>query len=208
MFNSVGGHLLDDVVSRVEQSRLAYSSQTEEFHGLNTNLETYLNDLKEIDDENRQLQDSVEQIRTNYISTLENHLKRLPDDFRQQSRTLTEAHIERYKLKSHAKRFVNEREEVKKRINFLANNEKEQMKRLNLLQKHQSSLEKELKRLREQMKTLYDCVENEKQKHREAMTKVDELQIQLEQVCNQRSKTEVKQKYFTSLIFLIIFPLV
>ncbi|CAF1490824.1 unnamed protein product, partial [Rotaria sordida] len=63
------------------------------------------------------------------------HLKRLPEDFRQESHILTEGHIEHYKSKLHAKRFINEREELKKRIDFVARNKKEQIKRLNNLQK-------------------------------------------------------------------------
>ncbi|CAF1160013.1 unnamed protein product [Rotaria sordida] len=190
MFNFIDDHLLDDIFSRTEQSRLAYNLQTEEFHNLNENLQTYLNDIKKIDDENHQLQNNIEQIRTNYIKILENHLKCLPEDFRQESHILTEAHIERYKSKSHAKRFINEREELKKRINFVASNEKEQIKRLNTLQKQQSSVEKELKNLNEQLQNLYNYVENEKQTHRQAMDKVDDLQIQLEQICIERSKAE------------------
>ncbi|CAF1382348.1 unnamed protein product, partial [Rotaria sordida] len=154
-----------------------------EFRNLNENLRTYLNDIKKIDDKNRQLQNNIEQIRTNYIKALENHLKRLPEDFRQESHVLAEAHIERYKSKSHAKRFINEREEIKKRINFVASNEKEQIKRLNTLQKQQSLVEKELKNLNEQLQNLYSYVENEKQTYRQAMDKVDDLQIQLEQIC-------------------------
>ncbi|CAF1577086.1 unnamed protein product, partial [Rotaria sordida] len=64
-------------------------------------------------------------------------LKRLPEDFRQESHILTEGHIEHYKSKLHAKRFINEREELKKRIDFVARNKKEQIKRLNNLQKQQ-----------------------------------------------------------------------
>ncbi|CAF1490518.1 unnamed protein product, partial [Rotaria sordida] len=130
MFNFIEDHLLDDIFLRTEQSRLAYNLQTEEFRNLNENLQTYLNDIKKIDGKNRQLQNNIEQIYTNYIKALENHLKRLPEAFRQESHLLTEAHIERYKSKSHAKRFINEREEIKKRINFVATNEKEQIERL------------------------------------------------------------------------------
>ncbi|CAF3295658.1 unnamed protein product [Rotaria sp. Silwood2] len=190
MLNFFGDHLLDDVFSRAKQSRLEYNIQTEEFRNLNGNLQTYLNDIKKIDDENHQLQNNIEQLRTNYIKTLENHLKRLPEDFRQESHTLTEAHIERYKSKSHAKRFINEREELKKRINFVASNEKEQVKRLNNLQRQQCSVEKELKSLNEQLQNLYSYVEIEKQTHQQAMDKVDDLQIQLEKISIQRSKAE------------------
>jgi chromosome segregation ATPase len=183
-------NLLEDVVSRAEQSRFSYTLQTEEFRQLNSNLQTYLNNIKTIDDENRQLQEKIEQIRTNYIRTLENHLKRLPEDFRQESYILTEAHIERYKSKSRAKRFINEREELKKRINFVLNNEKEQLKHLNNLQKQERFVKNEFQNLNEQIQHLYHYVRTEKQTHQRAMTKVDDLQIQLEQICIERSKTE------------------
>ncbi|CAF5120126.1 unnamed protein product [Rotaria sp. Silwood1] len=190
MFNIIDDHLVDDIFLRAKQSHLAYNLQTEEFHNLNENLQTYLNDIKKIDDENHQLQNNIEQIRTNYIKILENNLKYLPENFRQESHILTEAHIERYKSKSHAKRFINEREELKKRINFIASNEKEQIKRLNNLQRQQCLVEKELKILNEQLQNLYNYIENEKQTHQQAMNKVDDLQIQLEQICIERSKTE------------------
>jgi len=190
MLNTPEDQLLDDVVSRVEQSRFSYKLQTEEFRNLNTNFQTYLNDTKIIDDANRQLQENIEQIRTNYIITLENHLKRLPEDFRQESHILTEAHIERYKSKSRAKRFINEREELKKRIHFVASNEKDQIKRLNNLQKQERLIENEFKIINEQIQNLYNYLQTEKQIHREAMDKVDNLQLQLEQICIERSKTE------------------
>ena len=81
--------------------------------------------------ENCQLQNTIEQLRIKYITTLGNHLKRLPEDFRGESRILNEAHIERYRSKSCAKRFMNEREELKKRIQFATMNEKQQIKHLN-----------------------------------------------------------------------------
>ncbi|CAF1959714.1 unnamed protein product [Rotaria magnacalcarata] len=190
MFNLLGDHLFEDVVTRVEQSRVAYNSQAEDFRDLNGSLQAYLKDIKKIDHENRLLQDNIEQIRTNYILTLDNHLKRLPQDFREHSHKLTEAHIERYKSKSQARRFINEREELKKRINFVSSNEKEQIKRINNLQRHQNLVQKELKSLNEQLQHLYGFVENEKQQHLQAMSKVDELQIQLEHICIQRSKAE------------------
>jgi hypothetical protein len=190
MLNTPEDQLLDDVVSRVEQSRFSYKLQTEEFRNLNTNFQTYLNDTKIIDDANRQLQKNIEQIRTNYIITLENHLKRLPEDFRQESHILTEAHIERYKSKSRAERFINEREELKKRIHFVASNEKDQIKRLNNLQKQERLIENEFKIINEQIQNLYNYLQTEKQIHREAMDKVDNLQVQLEQICIERSKTE------------------
>jgi chromosome segregation ATPase len=190
MLNFLKDQLLDDVVSRAEQSRFSYTLQTEEFRNLNSNLQTYLNDIKIIDDENCQLQENIEQIRTNYIITLENHLKRLPEDFRQESSILTEAHIERYKSKSRAKRFINEREELKKRINFAVSNEKDQIKRLNNLQKQERLVNNEFKNLNAQIQNLYNYVQIEKQTHQQAMNKVDNLQIQLEQICIERSKTE------------------
>ncbi|CAF3471943.1 unnamed protein product [Rotaria socialis] len=190
MFNLLGDQAFEDLVTRVEQSRVAYHSQAEDFRDLNGSLQTYLKDIKKIDDENRLLQDNIEQIRTNYILTLDNHLKRLPQDFREHSHELTEAHIERYKSKSKARRFINEREELKKRINFVSSNEKEQTKRINNLQRHQNLVQKELKSLNEQLQNLYVFVENEKQQHLKAMSKVDDLQIQLEHICIQRSKTE------------------
>jgi hypothetical protein len=190
MFNIFDDQFLDDVVSRAEQSRFSYTIQTEEFRNLNASLQNYLNDIKRIDDENRQLQENIEQIRTDYIIILENHLKRLPEDFREESQVLTEAHLERYKSKTRAKRFVNEREELKKRMNFLAINEKDQIKRLNNLQKQERKVENELKILNEQLENLHHYVQTEKQAHQQAMHKVDYLQIQLEQICIERSKTE------------------
>jgi len=210
MLNLFEEQLLDDVVSRVEQSRFSYYSHTEEFHNLNTNLQTYLNDSKRIDDENRQLQNNIEQIRTNYFVTLENHVKRLPEDFRQESHILTEADLERYKSKSRAKRFINEREELKKRINFISNNDKEQTKRLNNLQKQERFVHNEFKNLNEQIQNLYKYVEREKQTHRQAMDKVDQLQIQLEQSSIERSKTEVRKRnyfHFISFAFSLKFKL-
>ncbi|UJR14875.1 hypothetical protein I4U23_001860 [Adineta vaga] len=184
------GQLLNDVLSRVEQSRFSYNSQTEEFRSLNTNFQTYLIDIKQIDDDNNRLQQSIEDIRTNYIQTLENHLKRLPEDFRQESHVLTEAHFERYKSKSRAKRFLNEREEIKKRINFLMNNEKEQSKRLNYLQRQDRIIQNELKSISEQFQSVHNHLEREKQIHQQTMNKVDQLHLKLEQVCVERSKTE------------------
>ena len=196
MLNLNEDQLLDDMVYRAEQSRFSYNLQTEEFRNLNTNLQTYLNDIKRIDDENRQLQTTVDQIRSNYLTTLENHLKRLPEDFRQESSTLTDAHIERYKSKSRAKRFISEREELKKRIQFLTSNDKEQAKRLNNLQKREHLIQNEFKVLNDQLQNLYYHVDNEKQTYRQAMDKVDDLQTQLEKVSVERSKTEVRKQKF------------
>jgi len=185
--------LIDDVVTRAEQSRVSYNIQTEEFRNLNANLQIYLNDIKTIDDDNRQLQENIEEIRTNYILSLENHLKRLPFDFRQQSQTLTGAHLERYKSKSRAKRFTNEREELKRRIHFVASNEKEQTKRLNTLQKQERTVRNEFNKLNEQIQNLSNYVENEKQNYCQAMDRVDNLHVQLEEISVERSKTEVKK---------------
>jgi chromosome segregation ATPase len=190
--NVLESHLLDDVVFRVEQSRFESNFQAEEFRHLNTNFQTYLTDIKQIDDENSQLQNNIEQIRTAYIRTLENHLKRLPEDFRQESHVLTEAHLERYKSKSRAKRFFNEREEMKKRINFVGNNEKEQLKRLNHLQRQERTVQNEMKSLHDQYRNAVSHVEREKRVHQQAMKKIDQLQVQLEQVSIERSKTEVR----------------
>ena len=191
MYGLLEDRCLDDVVSRAEQARLSYSLQHEEFRYLNANLQVYLTDMKRIEDENRQLEGMIEQIRNDYILTLEQHLKRLPNDFRQESQTLNNAHLERYRSKSRARRHLNEREETKKRIQFLVSQEKEASKRCNQLQKQERSMNNEMAKLNEQMQHLLRHVENEKQTHRQAMEKVDQLQLQLEQACVQRSKTEV-----------------
>jgi chromosome segregation ATPase len=190
MFNLFDDQLIDDAVLRAEQSRVSYNLQTEEFRSLNTNLQNYLGDIKIIDDDNHKLQENIEQIRTQYIIALENNLKRLPNDFRVQSQLLNDVHIERYKFKSRTRRFLCEREEYKQRINFVARNEKDQIKHLNILQKQERIIENELIKLNEQLQRLLKYVENEKQKHQQAMDKVDDLQIQLEQKCIERSKTE------------------
>ncbi|CAF1050170.1 unnamed protein product [Adineta ricciae] len=190
MVNVFDDQLWNDVASRVEQSRSSYNIQAEQFRSLNTNFQTYLIDTKQIDDDNNRLQNSIEEIRTNYIQTLENHLKRLPEDFRQESLVLTDAHLQRYKSKTRAKRFINEREEIKKRINFVVNNEKEQLKRLNQLQRQDRAVQNELKCINEQLQSALNHVEREKQIHRQATEKIDQLQMQLEQVYVERSKTE------------------
>lgn len=191
MYGLLEDRCLDDVVSRAEQARLSYSLQHEEFRSLNGNLQVYLTDMKRIEDENRQLEGVIEQIRNDYILTLEQHLKRLPNDFRQESQTLNNAHLERYRSKSRARRHLNERDETKKRIQFLVSQEKESSKRCNQLQKQERSMNNEMTKLNEQMQHLLRYVDNEKQTHRQAMEKVDQLQLQLEQACVQRSKTEV-----------------
>lgn len=184
---------IDNVVTRAEQSRVSYNIQTEEFRSLNTNLQTYLNEMKTIDDENRQLQENIEQIRKEYIVALETHLKLLPNDFREQSQTLNEAHLERYRSKTRAKRYLKERDELKRRISFVASNEKEQTKRLNVLQKQDRAVRNEFNKLNQQIQSLSAYVENEKQNYQQAMDKVDSLQIQLERISIERSRTEVIQ---------------
>ncbi|CAF4965014.1 unnamed protein product, partial [Rotaria socialis] len=52
--------MFHDVVSHAEKFRISYNLQTEEFRNLNGDLQTYLGDLKTIDDGNRQLQESIE----------------------------------------------------------------------------------------------------------------------------------------------------
>jgi chromosome segregation ATPase len=192
MFSLLEDQFIDDAVTRAEQSRVSYNTQTEEFRNLNANLQSYLGDIKTIDENNHQLQKNIEEIRTNYISTLENHLKLLPNDFREKSQKLTEGHIERYRIKSRTRRTNNEREELKRRINFIASNEKEHKKRLTILQKQEREVRNEFNKLNEQVQNLLKFVESEKQIHRQAMDKVDSLQIQHEQICFERSKTEVK----------------
>lgn len=194
MLDLIDDRLINDVVSRAEQSRISYNLQTEEFRSLNANLQTYLNEIKVIDDENRDLQDDIRQIRSNYILTLENILTRLPNDFSQKSRELTEENIKRYKEKSRTRRFINEREELKRRIQFVSNDGKEQIKCLNILQKKERSVYNEFIKLKEQLQNCLNSIENEKQTHQQSMKKVDNLQIQLEQVCVERSKTEVNKK--------------
>jgi chromosome segregation ATPase len=190
MFSLFQDPLIDDVFTRAEQSRVSYNLQTEEFRSLNANLQTYLGDIKIIDDNNHQLQENIEEIRGKYFLTLENHLKRLPNDFRQQSEILTTAHFQRYQFKSRTRRLNSEREELKRRIQFLASSEKDQSKHLNLLQKQERTVRNEFIQLNEQYQRLVKYVDSEKQLHRQAMEKVDDFQHQLEQICVERSKTE------------------
>lgn len=182
--------LFDDIVLRAEQSRVSYNLQKEEFRYLNANLENYLDDMKIIDNNNTQLQETIEEIRTKYILTLENHLKRLPNDFRMQSQILTDAHLERYRFKSRTRRLVSEREELKRRINFVSINEKDQIKHLNYLQKQERLIENELNQLNEQYQYVLKYVENEKILYQQSLNKIDQLQIELEQSYIERSKTE------------------
>lgn len=190
MFNLFKDQLIDEAVHRAEQWRVSYNLQAEEFRSLNANLQTYLGDIKTIDDQNRQLQESIEEIRTKYILNLENHLKLLPKDFREQGQTLTNAHLERYRLKSRVRRCVTEREEWKRRIQFLTNNDKQQTKYFHQLERQDRLHRQEFQKLNEQYQRLGKTVANEKELHRQAMTKVDQLQTQLEQSWIDRSKTE------------------
>ena len=192
MFTTLEDQFLDDAVTRAGQSRASYNIQTEEFRTLNTNLQAYVVDMQTIDEQNRQLQEKIEQIRKEYILALETHLQRLPSDFREQSQTLTAAHLERYRSKSRAKRFLKERDELKRRINFVASDEKEQTKRLKALQKQERLVGNEFNKLNQHIQSLLTYVENEKQNYRIATEKVDHLQIQLERICVERSQTEVK----------------
>lgn len=203
MFNLLEDQFINSAVSRAEQSRISYNLQKEEFRSLNESLQIYLNDIKTIDDSNRRLQENIEQIRTNYILTLENLLKRLPNDFHEQSQILNEAHIDRYTFKSRSRRLINEREEIKRRIHFIASDEKEQLKRLSHLQKKERVVHNEFMELKEKLQNCLNYIEIEKQNHRQAMNKVDNLQVQLEKICIERSKTEVKREEI--LIIIIIF---
>ena len=205
MYGLVEDRCLDELVSQAEQARISYTLQHEEFRYLNGNLQVYLADMKRIEANNRQLEETIERIRNEYILTLEQHLKRLPEDFRQESQTLNDAHLERYRSKSRARRHLNEREEMKKRIHFLVNQEKDSAKRVNQLQKQERAMTNEMAKLNEQMQNLLQHVESEKQMHRQAMEKVDHLQLQLEQACVQRSKTEVKSLRCSSTIHSISF---
>lgn len=190
MFNLMKDQLIDDAVLRAEQSRVSYNLQTEEFRSLNANLQTYLTDIKITDEKNRQIQEAIEDIRTKYIQTLENHLQRLPKDFREQSQSLTNVHLERYRLKSRLRRCATEREEWKRRIQFLTNTDKEQTKYFAQLQKQDQFHRQEFQKLNEHFQRLTKTLANEKELHRQAMAKVDQLHAQLEQSWIDRSKTE------------------
>ena len=191
MFSILEDRFVDDIASRADQFRSSYYLQTEEFRHLNENLLTYVNDMKRMDNENRQLERTIDEIRKAYVATLASQLERLPADFREESNTLTTANLERYRSKSRARRCLNEREELKKRIHFLSVNEKEYNKRLNSLQRQDRTMRTEITRLAEHYRQLTDYVQAEKQTHRRAMSKVDELQNAFEQICIDRSKTEV-----------------
>ena len=191
MLNLIDECCLDGLLLRVEQSRLSYTVQREEFHQLNENLQIYLHEMKRVEDENRQIQTKIDELRGNYFSTLEQHLKRLPSDFQQESEILNQAHLERYRSKSRARRHLNEREELKKRVQFLLNQEKQQMKIINNLNKQKHRLTIESMKLNEQIQHLMNYVDKEKQTYHHSMEKVDQLYLQLEQICVERSKTEV-----------------
>ena len=187
MFN-----LFDRAVHQAEQSRQSYNVQTEEFRSLNENFTSYLDEIKTIDGFNRQLQQQIDQMREEFVRLLETHLLRAPDEFRELSRALTAAHLERYKFKSRARRFAAEREEWKRRIRFVSADTKEQIKQLNLMEKRHRASCTEHRQIAEQITNLGRHVENEKIHHRQAMDRVDQLQQDFERVCVERSKTEVK----------------
>ena len=200
---------LDDVVHRAEQYRQSYNNQTEEFRHLNSNLFTYLDEIKTIDGENGNLQEKIEQLRRNFLLDLENSLNVLPKNFRQLSEKLTDAHHERYKFKSRARRFANDREELKRRIQFVSNCEKDQLKRLAQLQKEQRSTGNECRKLNEQYENLLHFVEKEKEIHQQSMSKVDQLQCELEQIYVERSKSEVISiiEFVSDFVFLVKFQI-
>jgi len=183
-------HLFDDVVFHIEQSRSSYNNQTNEFRGLNTNLENYLENIKTIDHDNRQLQQQIEQIHGEYLLTLENHFKRLPDDFHEQSRILTDVHLQRYQLKSRTRRLHAQRQEFKRRIEFVSTTEKSQLKHLAHLQKQDRHLRQDLSQLTDQYEKLFNQVQNDKLIYQQSMTIFDQLQIHFEDICLQRSKSE------------------
>lgn len=176
--------------------RHSYDVQTEEFRLLNADLTTYLNEMKTLDDDNRQLQQMIDEIRKSYLIDLENHLLRVPENFRDQSRKLTSAHLERYKFKCRARRFVAEREEFKRRIHFVAVDEKQQIKHLKILEKQHRAILKENQHIVEQLETYLKNFEKEKTIHRQAMDRVDQLQHEYERICVERSKSEVKSNGF------------
>mgnify|MGYP006911071694 FL=1 len=64
------------------------------------------------------------------------------------------------------------------------------MKRLNQLEKLELKLEQDFRTLNEQLQKVYSYVQTEKQRHQQAMDKVDCLRVQLEQSSIERSKTE------------------
>lgn len=183
-------HLFDDVVFRIEQSRSSYNNQADEFRSLNSNLENYLDNIRTIDNNNQQLQEQIEQIRREYLLTLENHFKRLPDDFHAQSQTLTNVHLQRYQFKSRTRRLHAERQELKRRIEFLSSTEKLHLKHLTNLQKQDRLIQHELIKLTEQYENLCKQVQNVKHIYQQSMGQLDQLQIHYEDICSQRSKSE------------------
>ena len=165
-------------------------SSTEEFHQLNSHLQIYLDDIKRIDQHNRQLQEIIDHFRQDFLRTLEEHFTRLPKDFRGESDVLTQAHVQRYEWKSRARRFLAEREELKKRIYFLVHSEKEQTKRRIVLERTDRQLENDCEIIQEQLRHVYHYVQREKQIHQQSMDHLDQLRIQLEQISIERSKRE------------------
>lgn len=163
---------------------------TEEFHQLNSYLQIYLNDIKRIDEHNRQLQQTIEHHRREYLQTFEEHFTRLPDDFRGESEVLTQAHRQRYEWKSRARRYLAEREELKKRIYFLIHTEKEEIKHRNLLERINSQSINDLRIIKDQFQHVYRYVQREKEIHQQLMDHLDQLRIQLEQISIERSKQE------------------
>ena len=201
MFN-----LFDRVVHQAEQSRQSYNVQTEEFRSLNEDFTSYLDEIKTIDGLNRQLQQQIDTIRDDFIKMLETHLRRAPDEFRQWSQTLTVAHLERYKFKSRARRFVAEREEWKRRIRFVSADSKEQVKQRTLTEKRHRTSCQEHRQIVQRMNQFVQHVENEKILHRQAMDRLDQLQQDFERVCVDRSKTEVKNRHFSTFLCGYLLP--
>jgi chromosome segregation ATPase len=184
-------HWLDNVLMQMEQSKISYDVQREEFHQLNDSLQVYLTDMKSIEDDNRYLHEKIGKLRSNHLVSLEEHLKRLPNDFRQESDILNRAHVERYRSKSRARRYINEREELKKRIHFLVNQDKLDRKQMNRLRKQEHSMSNEIKQLHEEIERVRHHVDNEKQNYQQSMNVFDRLQREFEHVCVERSKAEV-----------------
>ncbi|CAF1540877.1 unnamed protein product, partial [Didymodactylos carnosus] len=181
---------IDDYVNRAERSRLSYNQQTDEFRQLNHDFQAYLGDIRTIDDENQEKTAKIEHLRNEYISTIENLLRKLPGDFHVNSTILNDAVLDRYRLKSKVKRLQMEKDEFKKRIGFLVQNDKDQQKMLTNLVKQERFVKQEFSKLNEQMKSIMMYVENEKQQNRQAMEKVDSLLVQLEKSSIDKAKTQ------------------
>ena len=164
----------------------------EEFHQLNENLQLFVNDLKSLEDQNRIYRENLFELRRESFQDFEENLKRLPRDFRHESDVLNAAHVERYRSKSRARRFVTEREEMKKRIQFLVQWDRDQSKRVDRAEKSEQKLQNELKLLNDQLDQLDEIVRNEKNLYERSMKKLDELFVEYEDKCVERSQTEVK----------------